>query len=561
MRKLVIGALLFAANCRPATAPSPVVATPSEPQYATLGTHGVVASDAPLASLAGVEIMKAGGNAVDAAVAVGFALAVVYPEAGNLGGGGFTLVRMADGRVASVDYREVAPLAATRNMFLDDSGRLTKKSVVGPLASGVPGSVAGLVAQHQRFGVLPLGRVIAPAIRLAEQGFVVDSAFAGRVRDYATLIGQFAGATVFLPNGQPLAMGTTLRQPALARTLRAIADSGAAAFYGGAVGRAMVEDLRTVGAIITAEDLTAYKPEWREPLRAMYRGHALITLPPPSSGVTMIEALNILEGFDPLPPTTSAGHAHLLASSLQRAFVDRNSLIGDPAFTKVPVDRLANKSYATKLRASIGPRATPTSQIPTTMSEGSQTTHYAVVDAAGNAVSTTTTINDLFGSGVYLPNVGIFMNDEMDDFAANPGHANLFGLVQGEQNAIQPGKRMLSSMLPTIVLDRAGKPLLVVGARGGPRIISGVMQTIVNVIDHRMGLAEAVLAPRIHHQGLPDTLRYEPNYPPMLLDSLRALGYGLSPISNVASVNAILRTPLGWVGVSDPRSHGRPAAY
>jgi gamma-glutamyltranspeptidase/glutathione hydrolase len=470
---------------------------------------------------------------------------------------------MADGRVASVDYRETAPLAATRNMFLDDSGRVTRKSVVGPLASGVPGSVAGLVAQHARFGSLPLARVIAPAIRLAEQGFAVDSALAGSLARHASLIGQFAGAAVFLPNGQPLPQGTTLRQPALARTLRAIADSGASGFYAGATAQTIVEDLRAAGTIITAEDLARYKAEWREPLRSMYRGREVITMPPPSSGVTMIEALNILEGFTPLPPANSARAEHLIASALQRAFVDRNALIGDPAFVTVPAERLASKSYAAKLRATIGARATATPVVTTSMREGTHTTHYAVVDAAGNAVSTTTTINDLYGSGVYLPNAGFFMNDEMDDFAANPGKPNAFGLVQGEQNAIQPGKRMLSSMLPTIMLDRTGSPLLVIGARGGPRIISGVLQTIVHVIDHGMSLEDAIRAPRIHHQGLPDTLRHETMAPapPALLDSLQALGYSLGTISNIGSVNAILRVGSRWVGVSDPRSGGRPAGY
>jgi gamma-glutamyltranspeptidase / glutathione hydrolase len=520
----------------------------------------MVASDAPLASRVGVEIMKAGGNAVDAAVAVGFALAVVYPEAGNLGGGGFTVVRMADGRVASVDYREVAPLATTREMFLGDSGRLTRQSIVGPFASGVPGSVAGLVAQHQRFGQLPLARVVAPAIRLAEEGFDVDSLLSASLARDAGLIAQFAGAAVFLPSGQPLAVGTRLRQAALARTLRAIADSGASGFYAGAVGRIIADDLRAAGAIITTEDLARYKPEWREPLRATYHGHTLITMPPPGSGATMIEALNVFELFEPTP-VGSARHAHLLASSLQRAFIDRNSLVGDPAFVKVPVDHLTDKSYAAKLRASIGARATATPAVTTTMREGAHTTAYSVVDAAGNAVSTTTTINELYGSGVYLPNAGFFMNDEMDDFASNPGKPNVFGLVQGEQNSIQPGKRMLSSMLPTIVLDRAGKPLLVVGGRGGPRIISGVLQTIVNVIDHRMALADAIDAPRIHHQALPDTLRYEAGFPEAALDSLRMMGYGTKPIPTVASVNAILRTATGWVGYSDRRSGGKSAGY
>lgn len=563
-------AALVLAACQAAPAPSPSVTIPAEWPHQTSSAavtakHGVVTSDAPLASRVGVEIMKAGGNAVDAAVAVGFALAVVYPEAGNLGGGGFTIVRMADGRVAGIDYREVAPLSATRDMFLDDSGRLTRNSVVGPLASGVPGSVAGLVAVHQRFGVLPLARVVAPAIRLADEGFAVDSLLAISLAKHASLI------ALYLPNAQALARGSTLRQPALARTLRAIADSGAGAFYTGGVSRRLVEDLRSVGSIITAEDLARYRPEWRDPIRATYRGHTLITMPPPSSGLTMVETLNILEGFDPLPPFGSARYAHLLAASLQRAFIDRNALVADPAFISVPVERLTSKSYATKLRASIGPQATATPNVTTGMREGSHTTHYAVVDPAGNAVSTTTTLNNLYGSGVYLPSIGIFMNDEMDDFAAAPGRPNDYGLVQGEQNAIQPGKRMLSSMLPTIVLDRTGRPFLLIGARGGPRIISSVTQTIVNVIDHRMSLANAINAPRLHYQALPDTLHYERNgFTEALIDSLRALGYGirvwgtgpsLSPSGNIGSVNAILRTAAGWVGYADPRAGGRPAGY
>jgi gamma-glutamyltranspeptidase / glutathione hydrolase len=540
-----------------------------------MGGNGAVASDAPLASQVGIDIMRAGGNAVDAAVAVGFALAVVYPEAGNLGGGGFTVVRMVDGRIAAIDYREVAPHAATRDMFLDDSGRVTRRSVVGPLASGVPGSVAGLVATHQRFGVLPFARVLAPAIRLAESGFAVDSQLARSLAEpsHARLIGQFAGAAVFYPNGQPPAVGTILRQPALARTLRAIADSGSAAFYAGALSRDVASDLRAAGSIITAEDLAKYKVEFRDPIRSMYRGHTVITMPPPSSGATMVETLNILEGFAPLPPFGSSMYAHLVSSALQRAFIDRNELIGDPAFTRVPLNRLTDKSYAARLRASIGARALPTPEVTTSMRvrEGAHTTHYAVVDRAGNAVSTTTTINDLYGSGVYLPTVGFFMNDEMDDFASAPGRPNAFGLVQGEQNAIQPGKRMLSSMIPTIILDRAGRPTLLVGARGGPRIISSVTQTIVNVIDHDMSIVDAINAPRLHHQAYPDTVRYERDgFNASLLDSLAARGYGtklygngaaLSPSGNIGSVNGIQRVAGGWLAYSDPRAGGKAAAY
>ena len=578
MRRLVILAVIAIA-CRPAPISQPVVAAvpPSAVRFpdawpyrtstgAALGANGAVASDAPLASQVGVDIMRAGGNAVDAAVAVGFALAVVYPEAGNLGGGGFTVVRMADGRVAAIDYREIAPLAATRDMFLDDSGRVTRKSVVGPLASGVPGSVAGLVATQQRFGALSLARVMAPAIRLAESGFAVDSQLAQSLADpaHVRLIGEFAGAAVFYPNGQPLAAGALLRQPALARTLRAIADSGAAAFYTGTLSRAVASDLRAAGSIITSEDLAKYKVEIREPVRSMYRGHTVITMPPPSSGATMIQTLNILEGFAPLPAFGSATYAHLVASSFQRAFIDRNALLGDPAFTRVPLNRLTDKSYAARLRASIGSRAMPTPDVSRSMREGSQTTHYSVVDRAGNAVSTTTTINDLYGSGVYLPTVGFFMNDEMDDFAAAPGRPNAFGLVQGEQNAIQPGKRMLSSMLPTIVLDRFGRPVLLVGARGGPRIISSVTQTIVNVIDHNMSIVDAINAPRLHHQAYPDTVRYERDgFTASLFDSLAVRGYGVasSPSENIGSVNGIQRVAGGWLAYSDPRVGGRAAAY
>lgn len=569
---IVVAALLAVCGLW-ADAQTPALVFPAEWPHraATLpasGARGIVVSDATMASKVGAEILRRGGNAVDAAVATGFALAVVYPEAGNLGGGGFTLVRMADGRVAALDYRETAPAAATREMFVNDTGR-PRQSVVGPLASGVPGSVAGLAALHERFGSLPLPVVMQPAIRLANAGFVADSQLVASLERHQALIARFAGAAMFLPNGTPLMPGTLLRQPALARTLQAIADSGAAAFYTGGLARAIAADLAAAGSIISAADLAAYKPEWREPIRGTYRGHVLLTMPPPSSGVTMIEVLNILEGFDPLPPFGSANRAHLLASALQRGFTDRNALIGDPAFVKVPVDRLANKSYAAKLRAGIGARATPTPSLPQPDSDGSNTTHYAVIDKDGNAVSTTTTINDLYGSGVYLPNVGFFMNDEMDDFAARPGQPNLFGLVQGEQNAVAPGKRMLSSMIPTLVLDRGGRVMMAVGGRGGPRIISSVTQTIINVIDHRMTIADAISAPRLHHQALPDTIRFERDgLPPSVIDELRAMGYAVvrwgagaavSPDGNLGSVNGIMRVGDRFTGFSDPRTGGLPS--
>ena len=531
---------------------------------AVFGQHAMVASDAPLASQAGVEILQHGGNAVDAAVAVGFALAVVFPEAGNIGGGGYMVIRMADGRTAALDYREVAPLAASRDMYLDEQGNLTNKSVVGPLASGVPGAIAGLTTALAKYGTMSLADVMAPAIRYAEQGFVVGEPFARSLASNARLIGQFGGARVFLPDGKPLAVGTRLVQPDLAQTLHRIAEQGAPGFYTGKTAQLIADEMHRVGGIITTEDLGQYKPVWREPIKSSYRGYSLLTMPPSSSGgITVTETLNILEGFAPVPPFGSAEYAHVLGSAYQRAFIDRNEKLADPAFASVPMQQLTDKAYAQKLRATIGhDRATPTSSVAKTMREGMETTHYSVADAQGNAVATTTTLNALYGSGVYVRGGGFFLNDEMDDFAAAPGKPNMFGLVQGEANAIQPGKRMLSAMSPTIVLDRDGGLLLVVGSRGGPRIITSTSQVILNVLDQHMILSDAVSAPRIHHQALPDSLAYERNgLAPAVLDSLRQMGYGLEPIGGVGLINAIMRVRGGYEGMSDPRSSGRPVGY
>ncbi|HET9730730.1 MAG: gamma-glutamyltransferase [Deltaproteobacteria bacterium] len=556
------GAAVYSGDRR---APSFPEAWPYKAGHAAVfGQHAMVASDAPLASEAGVEILRRGGNAVDAAVAVGFALAVVFPEAGNIGGGGYMVIRMADGRTAALDYREVAPLAATRNMYLDEHGNLTDKSVVGPLASGVPGAVAGLTAAQAKFGTMSLADVMAPAIRYAEQGFVVDAAFARSLANNARLIKQFAGADVFLPDGKPLAAGTKLVRPELAQTLRRIAEQGAAGFYSGKTAEMIADEMRRDGGILTAQDLASYKPVWRDPVKSTYRGYTLFTMPPSSSGgVTVTETLNILEGFANVPPFGSAEYAHVLGSAYQRAFVDRNEKLADPAFVPVPMQQLTDKSYAQKLRATIGrDRATPTASVAKSMREGMETTHYSVADAQGNAVATTTTLNALYGSGVYVRAGGFFMNDEMDDFAAAPGKPNMFGLVQGEANAVQPGKRMLSAMSPTIVLDRDGGLLLVVGSRGGPRIITSTSQVILNVLDQHMILSDAVSAPRIHHQALPDSLLYERNgLTAAVVDSLKNMGYGVEPIGGVGLINAIMRVRGGYEGMSDPRSSGRPVGY
>jgi gamma-glutamyltranspeptidase/glutathione hydrolase len=558
------GAAVYSGDRRPPNFPAD---WPFEAGRAAIfGVHAMVSADAPLASEAGIEILRKGGNAVDAAVAVGFAMAVVYPEAGNIGGGGYMVIRMADGRSAALDYREIAPRTASRNMYLDAHGNLTNKSVVGPLAIGVPGAVAGLTEALARYGTMSLEDVMAPAIRYAEHGFVVDSALAQSFAGNAPLIRQFAGAKAFLPAGRPIAVGTIFRQPDLAATLHRIAARGAAGFYSGTTAKLVADEMRRDGGIITEADLAGYKPAWREPVKSTYRGYTLLTMPPSSSGgVTVTETLNILEGFTP-PPFGSAAYAHLLASAYQRAFVDRNEKLADPAFVPVPLQQLTSKTYAQKLRSTIGSdRATPTPEVSRTMRERGEemeTTHYSVADANGNAVATTTTLNALFGSGVYVTGGGFFLNDEMDDFAAAPGKPNMFGLVQGEANAIQPGKRMLSAMSPTIVLDRDGSLLLVVGSRGGPRIITSTSQVILNVLDQHMILSDAVSAPRIHHQALPDSLMYEDGgLDSAVVDSLQRMGYGVEPIGAVGLINAIMKVRGGYEGMSDPRSSGRPVGY
>lgn len=529
--------------------------------------RAMAVSNSPLASAAAVEILQAGGNAVDAAVALGFALAVTWPEAGNIGGGGYMVVRLADGRTTALDYREIAPLAATRDMYLDAEGKLTDRSVIGHLASGVPGAVAGLAAMLERHGTMPLSRVLQPAIRLARDGFVVDSGLAQSIAAARSLVTRFEGASTFFPGGEPLAAGARLVQPDLARTLQAIADRGPDAFYGGWIADSLVAEMQRGGGIITRADLAAYRPAWRTPIHSAYRGHTLLAMPPSSSGgVTMTEALNLLEQF-PVAPYGSTRWAHLLGSAYQRAFIDRNAKLGDPAFVAVPLEQLTSKRYAQRLAATIDDaRATPTRELEPRMAEAARepehTTHYSVVDRFGNAVATTTTLNNSWGSGVWVRGAGFMLNDEMDDFAAQPGTPNMFGLVQGEQNAIQPGKRMLSAMSPTIVLDPQGQVLLVVGAAGGPTIITGTSQVILNVIDHRMSLADAMRAPRVHHQALPDSLTYEDGgLAPAVLDSLRAMGYGMRRLRALVNVNAIMRVPGGWEGVPEPRRTGGAVGY
>ena len=582
-RRLLLPFAFALAACGPPRAGAPAPAAPDIPprqtptfpdawRYATgaestavFAPRAMVVSNTALSSEAGVEVMRRGGNAVDAAVATAFALLVTHPEAGNIGGGGYMVVRMADGRTAALDYRETAPASATRDMYVGPDGRLTRESLVGYRASGVPGAVAGLAAAHERFGKLPWAETLAPAIRLAEDGFVVDEDFHRSLLGDREMIMRFAGGAVFFPDGEAPAVGSRFRQPVLARTLRILATAGGRAFYEGEIADSIAAEFARGGGNITKADLAAYRAAWREPVRAGYRGFTLLAMPPSSSGgVTIAETLNILESFPSLPRFGTAAYTHLLASAFQRAFVDRNGKLGDPDFVSVPVAELTSDAYARRLAASIDlRRATPTMQLAgSNLAEGTETTHYSVVDAEGNAVATTTTINGLYGSGVYIAGAGFFMNNEMDDFAARPGEPNQFGLVQGEQNAIAPGKRMLSAMSPTIVLDPSGRLLLVVGGRGGPRIISGTAQVILNVIEHDMTLVDAMHAPRIHHQALPDTIRYEPDgLAPDVLESLRAMGWGLKPGAATGSINAIMAVPGGLQGVAEPRSYGGAVGY
>ena len=569
MRFALPGLLLIIAACS-SRSPREAFHAPPGWRYAqvdspVVGQHAMVASEHPLSSTIGADVMRRGGNAIDAAVAVGFAQVVVNPRAGNIGGGGFLMYRQADGQLFALDYREKAPAAASRNMYLDSAGNLSEKSSTGHLASGVPGSVAGLWAMHQRFGRLPWKDLVAPAIALARNGHVVDSARSETIRNGARRLARFpSSAALFLRAGQPIPAGTTWRQPELAATLQLIADSGANGFYRGRTADLIVAEMRRGSGIITRQDLANYQPAWREPIRISYRGWTIYSMPPSSSGgVTMAEMFNILGGYRRLPPFGTPELLHLEVEAMRRAFTDRNRFLGDPDVVSMPLDRLLSTAYADTLRRQIDRRrATPSSAMPPII-EGSETTHYSIVDEAGNAVSITTTLNDNFGCAVTVTGGGFLLNNEMDDFAGKPGAPNDYGLVQGEANAIAPNKRMLSAMTPSIVLNPAGRLELVVGAPGGPRIITSVWQVISNVIDHHMDLAEAVYAPRIHHQSLPDSIRWERGgMDPVVRHALEAMGHAFfaQPGSN-AVIQAVRVTPRGLEGVSDPRIPSRPDGY
>ncbi len=568
-RVLIIGGLLAVSACAVSRAPS-TAAIPAAWRWTSVdspvvGQRAMVASEHALSSAIGADIMRRGGNAIDAAVAVGFAQLVVNPRAGNIGGGGFLVYRDSTGRVYALDYREKAPAASSRDMYLDSAGNLGDGALIGHRAAGVPGAVAGLWTMHQRFGRLPWRALVAPALALARDGHEVDSARAGAIAGSRERLARFpASAAIFLPEGRPIAAGTLWRQPDLARTLERIADSGMAGFYSGRTADLIVDEMRRGGGLITHADLAAYQAVWREPIRIPYRGWTIWSMPPSSSGgVTMALMFNILEGYGRLPAFGSAELLHLEVEAMRRAFTDRNRWLGDPDFVRMPLDRLLSKDYAARLRARIDRRrATPSDAMPPIV-EGTETTHYSIVDPAGNAASVTTTLNDNFGSAVTVTGAGFLLNNEMDDFTTKLGAPNDYGLVQGEANAIAPGKRMLSAMTPSIVEGPDGRLALVAGSPGGPRIISGVMQVISNVIDHDMSLAQAVFAPRVHHQSLPDSVRWERDgVDPAVRRRLEAMGHAFfsRPASN-AVVQAIRVTPRGLEGVTDPRIPSRAAGF
>jgi gamma-glutamyltranspeptidase/glutathione hydrolase len=529
------------------------------------GEHAMVVTSHPLASDVGVDILRHGGNAVDAAVAVAFALAVVHPVAGNLGGGGFMVVRMHDDTARTLDFREAAPSGATRSMYVDSAGNARQSSLTGHLSVGVPGSVAGLFEAHRRFGHLPWKELVAPAVRLAREGHTLDGVRSRQITREAERLARFpASRAQFLVNGEAPPPGTWFVQPDVARTLQLIADSGPQVFYHGSIAELIVQEMARGGGLITRDDLARYRAKWRDPIEIGYRGYTIYTMPPPSGGgVTLAEILNVMEGYAPLPPFGSARLMHLQTEAMRRAYADRNALLGDPDFVEIPLSRLLSKSYAAMLRADIDPqRATPSPPAGGVRSEGTETTHYSIVDADGNAVSCTTTLNNDFGSAVTVTGAGFLLNDEMDDFMTAPGRPNLFGLVQGEANAIAPGKRMLSGMTPAIVLDPAGRLFLVLGSPGGSRITTAVYQVLSNAIDQDLPLAAAVAAPRLHHQAVPDTLHLEPDgFVQPSIDSLEAMGHKLTVWNYKTEVNAIGRAAAGWVGVADPRRGGGAAGY
>lgn len=530
---------------------------------------GMVVSAHPEASRIGVEILKRGGNAVDAAVATGFALAVCYPEAGNIGGGGFMIIREADGRTDMIDYREKAPMAAAPEMFLDDSGNVVPGLSTGTcLSAGVPGTVDGMISIHSKYGILSFKDVIQPAIDLARKGFPVTE---GQAADLNSNRENFIKRNRKLPGFVKDTLwinGDTLHQPELAATLERIRDLGREGFYSGITAGMIVNEMKSGNGLISAEDLADYTSEFRDPLTGEYRGYKIITASPPSGGgVILLQVLGMIEPFDlARMGFHSMESVHLMAEAERRAFADRSEFLGDPGFLDIPLAGILSDEYLAARMESFRPDfATPSSSIlpgSIPFKEGTQTTHYSVADCMGNAVSVTTTLNETFGSSIVVDSAGFLLNNEMDDFSVKPGVPNMFGLTGGSANAAEPGKRMLSSMTP-VIIEKEGKLLLIAGSPGGSTIPTSVLQVLVNVIDYGMNIAEAVDAGRFHHQWLPDQISYESNgLPSEIIEKLERAGHKMSGRKSIGRVNAIMITPDGMkAGGPDRRGNNSALGY
>jgi gamma-glutamyltranspeptidase/glutathione hydrolase len=556
---LPFAALLAIAN------PAPAQVRPATP---ILAHNGMVVAQEQRAARIGIEILDRGGNAVDAAVAVGFALAVTYPRAGNIGGGGFMVIHLASGsRNVAIDYRETAPAAAKPTMFLDAAGNPDpQKSRDSALSIGVPGTVAGLALAHEKYGSgkLSLSDLIAPAIRLAREGVRVEDDLADSLPRAQERLSRWpTSASIFLNGRSVLHTGDRLLQFDLAETLQALAQQGPRTFYQGEIAGKIADAVRAAGGIMTRDDLKDYRAIERSVVRGSYRGYDIVSMPPPSSGgVALVEMLNILEGYDLASLGRGGKSLHLMVEAMKRAYTDRAKFMGDPDTVKMPVEGLTSKKYAASLRQGITDKATSAADIhpgaPADF-EGRNTTHFSVIDRDGNAVSNTYTLNFSYGVGLVADGTGVLLNNELDDFTAKPGTANAYGLVGFNSNLPGPGKRPLSSMTPSIVL-KDGKPFLVTGSPGGSRIITTVLQVITNVIDFHMGIAEAVTAPRLHNQWQPDEVMVEPGFAPAVLDALTAAGDKVVAVTPGTSANSIAVTKDGYVGAADTRTRGALAA-
>ena len=526
------------------------------------GKNGMVASEQGLATQVGLDILKQGGNAIDAAVAVGFALAVVLPNAGNIGGGGFMVLHDdKTGKDVAIDFREIAPAKASRDMYLDNQGNVIDgKSLFTHDASGVPGTVAGMEYALKKWGTMPLSKVLEPAIKLADKGFIVSDVLAQTLKEEKSTLGKWsASKAIFFKNGEPLKSGDLLVQKDLAKSLRLIAKQGAKAFYQGEIATKIAKEMQSHGGTMTLEDLKAYKVVERQPIIGDYRGYKVVTMPPPSSGgVHLIEILNMLEHY-PIKEdgVNSAKNIHHMAESMKLAYADRSEYLGDPDFVKIPVTGLTSKAYANERvktiddnKARLSSTIKPGKPQPY---ESDQTTHFSVMDKAGNAAAVTYTLNLNFGSGIVVEGTGILLNNEMDDFSVKPGVPNAFGLVGGAANAIEAKKRPLSSMTPTIVMKN-NKPWLVTGSPGGARIITTVLQSVVNTIDHEMNPAEAIITPRVHHQWLPDELRVEEGISPDTIKLLQDKGHKVVTKAPMGRIQIIQADDSGFYGYSDPRN-------